>query len=54
MDAQVESLIEATILRGSVAYNEEQIEICGAIYESAMLSIRSASGPKAEVFRLWL
>jgi NADH dehydrogenase [ubiquinone] 1 alpha subcomplex assembly factor 1 len=48
-DSQVESLIESTIRRGSLAYNQEQIEMCGAIYESAMLSIRAASGPKAEV-----
>jgi hypothetical protein len=48
-DKQVEGLIQSTIKRGSTAYNKDQIQVCGAIYQSTMRTIAQASGPAPEV-----
>ena len=51
-DKQVEGLIQSTIKRGSTAYNKDQIEVCGAIYQSTMRTISQTSGPAPEVIEV--
>ena len=42
-DKQVEGLIQSTIKRGSTAYNKDQIEVCGAIYQRRLPSSAPSS-----------
>mmetsp|Transcript_2600 Transcript_2600/g.4171 ORF Transcript_2600/g.4171 Transcript_2600/m.4171 type:complete len:164 (+) Transcript_2600:17-508(+) len=42
-------MIETTLSRGITAWSNNQREICGAIYECTMWTIRKASGPAAGV-----
>ena len=51
-DRQVRSLIEGAIARGSTAWNKNQPEICGAIYDCTMRSIAGSSGAAASVLTL--
>lgn len=48
-DSEVRSMIETSIARGSTAYNNGMVAVCGAIYDSTMRTISKASGPASAV-----